>query len=284
MGFYIRFPNGLKKAVTLSYDDGVRQDRKLLKILNQYGLKCTFNINSGCFEPTAKFDAAEGRMSEEEILAFVKDLPHEIALHGLYHEWDHLLPNNMMADEIIQDRKNLEKLTGKITRGMAYPFGALNDRLVECLKMCGIVYSRTTAASENFNLPEDWLRLNPTCHHSHPRLFELCDAFLNDNPKHALMFYLWGHSYEFDRNTETNSWERIEKFAEKMSGHSDIWYATNIEIYNYTEAFNRLLFSMDGSMVYNPNCIDIWFWKFDACHWGEEKDYCVKAGQTLILD
>ena len=48
---FMRFPGGLGKALTLSYDDGVEQDIKLIDILNRYGLKCTFNLNSGCYAP-----------------------------------------------------------------------------------------------------------------------------------------------------------------------------------------------------------------------------------------
>ena len=44
------------------------------------------------------------------------------------------------------------------------------------------------------------------------------------------MFYLWGHSYEFDENDNRDV---IEKFAEFVGGRDDIWYATNIEIYDY---------------------------------------------------
>ncbi len=37
---------GKMKAVTFSYDDGVTQDQRLIALLNKYGLKCTFNLNS----------------------------------------------------------------------------------------------------------------------------------------------------------------------------------------------------------------------------------------------
>ena len=47
---YIRFPGFRRKAVTLSYDDGVRQDKRLISIMQKHGLKGTFNINSGMFE------------------------------------------------------------------------------------------------------------------------------------------------------------------------------------------------------------------------------------------
>ena len=46
---YIRFPGFKLKAVTLSYDDGVRQDKRLISIMQKYGLKGTFNINAGLF-------------------------------------------------------------------------------------------------------------------------------------------------------------------------------------------------------------------------------------------
>ena len=47
MHIYMRFPGGRQKAFTLSYDDGVRQDKRLAAIFNKYGLKCTFNVNTG---------------------------------------------------------------------------------------------------------------------------------------------------------------------------------------------------------------------------------------------
>ena len=38
--------NGKLKAVTFSYDDGVTQDIRFIEMLDRYGLKGTFNINS----------------------------------------------------------------------------------------------------------------------------------------------------------------------------------------------------------------------------------------------
>ena len=39
--------DGKKRAVTFSYDDGVEQDRHLVELFNTYGMKATFNLNSG---------------------------------------------------------------------------------------------------------------------------------------------------------------------------------------------------------------------------------------------
>ena len=46
-GMVIIMWNGKKKAVTFSYDDGVEQDRRLIALFNKYGMKATFNQNSG---------------------------------------------------------------------------------------------------------------------------------------------------------------------------------------------------------------------------------------------
>ena len=56
-----------------------------------------------------------------------------------------------------------------------------------------------------------------------------------------------------------NNWDRIEEFCKRASGHDEVWYATNIEIYDYVEAYNSLQFSMNGNMVKNPSCQTLWF-------------------------
>ena len=71
----------------------------------------------------------------------------------------------------------------------------------------------------------------------------------------AKLFFLWGHSYEFDQN---DNWEHMEGFIKETAGREDVYYATNAEICQYVEAYRRLVFSADSSMVYNPSCITLW--------------------------
>ena len=40
------FPGKKRKVLTLSYDDGVEQDIRLVEIMKKHGLKGTFNINT----------------------------------------------------------------------------------------------------------------------------------------------------------------------------------------------------------------------------------------------
>ena len=55
---------------------------------------------------------------------------------------------------------------------------------------------------------------------------ELAEEFLKADPAEPMLFYVWGHSYEFDVNRD---WERIETFCRMMSGKDDIFYGTNRE-------------------------------------------------------
>ncbi len=152
-------------------------------------------------------------------------------------------------------------MTGQLIQGMAYANGAYDDAVVDVLKKCGILYARTTKNTRAFKINDDWLRLPATCHHNDEQLFDLADAFLLDK-KHGYfwanqpkLFYLWGHSYEFDND---NTWDRIETFAAKIGNREDVWYATNGEIVRYVEAYKALEYSVDGCRVYNPTATDVY--------------------------
>ena len=254
---YMRFPGGKSKALTLSYDDGVRADIRLAGIMNKYGLKGTFNLNSGLFGHGGK----HSRLDEDSAFNLYKDCGQEIALHGDRHIFLDKVPLPEAMREMLLNRSYLEKKYNRTVRGMAYAYGAYNDGTVEMLKALGVVYARTTESSYNFQIPQDWLRLKPTCHHRDERFEELAEKFLNGSPEEEFkhrepwLFYLWGHAYEFD---DDNNWELIENFAKRVSTKDDIWLATNIEVYEYITACGSLVFSLDGERVKNPSAIPVW--------------------------
>lgn len=275
---FMRFPEGKKRALTLSYDDATDQDMRFVELMKKNGLKCTFNINSGCYAEEGTV-YAEGqchrRMTKKQAIDLYKDSGMEIAAHGLTHPYLEQLPLSMCTYEVYQDRVNLEEEYGQIVRGMAYPYGTYNDDVVDVLKCCGIVYSRTTETTGKFSIPTDWLRLKATCHHADPNLMELAHKFVEKEWKTApALFYVWGHTFEFEGD---NNWEIIEEFAEYIGNREEIWYATNIEVYDYVQAYNQLVFSANGKKVYNPTAYDIYFEK-------DKKIYCVKPKECRILD
>lgn len=271
----MRFPGGLPKALTLSYDDGVEQDEKLIAIVEKYGLKGTFNINSGCFPPEGT-TYAPGTIHRRMPLNRLKEVyaksSWEIAAHAYTHASLVGLPANIAAEEVLRDRKELEDIFDTVIRGFAYPYGAFDDQSVEILRSCGICYARTVQSTRDFHLPKDWLRLQATCHHNDPELMNLADKFVKArNWWDPMLFYLWGHSYEFEAR---NNWDVIENFAETVSGKEDIWYATNIDIYDYCKAFSQLVFNTAMTLCVNPTARNLWF-AYD------EKEVHVPAGSTV---
>lgn len=75
---YMRFPQGKSKALTFSYDDGVRSDIRLVEIFDKYGIKGTFNLNL----PLCDDEGRHIRLTEEEMLSLFQNSPHEVALHA----------------------------------------------------------------------------------------------------------------------------------------------------------------------------------------------------------
>ena len=255
---FLRFPGGKRKAVTLSYDDGVIEDLKLADILTSYGMKGTFNFVSNRLR--------EVNLPDEEIKTYILDNGHEIAIHGALHRAEGIL-------RPIDCRLELEERFNMIVRGMAYPDSGIRfctsntsyEKIKGYLEDLDIVYARTLGGDNNsFRLPGDWYSWMPTAHHNNPKLWEYVDEFINlecsektyCSRRYPILFYLWGHSNEFERD---NNWNVIDEFCKKMSGNEGIWYATNIEIYEYVNAYNSLVFNASETKVYNPTLYDIWF-------------------------
>ncbi len=218
-----------RKALTFSYDDGIEQDRKLVEIFNKYGMKATFNLNTGIQTPESNFEI-EGvyinRMKQEGLEELYRG--HEIATHGLTHAAPTGMTKEQLDKEFLTDMSNIERIYGTYPVGMAYAYGCVDDEVVKYLKSIGIKYGRTVEASHSFEIPKEPLKLKATCHHDDDMLFELAEKFLKAEPKEneQMLFYVWGHSYEFDVN---NNWDRIEEFCKMMSGKADIFYGTNRE-------------------------------------------------------
>ena len=252
----LRFPNFREKALTLSYDDGQIHDKKLIEIMSKHGIKGTFNLNSNHYVENSDFP-----IKAEELKEIYLDTGNEIAVHGVDHLSLAITDPGEGTHSIVCDRENLEAITGRIIKGMAYANGSYSDDVCAMLRACGIKYSRTTVSTEKFDMPTDWLRLPATCHHYNPRLMELAHQFIEAPPYHYFpnrklkLFYLWGHSYEFNNN---DNWNVIEEFCEYMGNRDEVWYATNVEIYDYVQAFNRLEYSVYGDIIYNPTTTDIY--------------------------
>jgi len=240
------FPEGKHKALTMSYDDGRYADRRLVAIFNRYGIKGSFHLNGGLL-------GTEDRISAEEAATLYEG--HELSAHTLTHPTIERCPNELLVHEIMEDRKVLEGIAGYTVRGMSYPNGSYNKRIKELLPKLGIQYARVVQTSGGFGMPDDWHEWRATCHHN-DRLLERGKQFIELHKQQYLyLMNVWGHSYEFD---QAQNWELMEQFGELVSHDPSIWFATNIEIFDYVKAYEQLQFSGDLSFVFNPTAKVIW--------------------------
>ena len=247
------FPGGLDKAFTLSYDDGVEQDKRLIDIFDRYRVKATFNLGYGVLGHKPEGPFRIGKVEKEEVRELYRN--HEVGGHGLYHSDLTALGDPYMMYELLEDKKELESLVEKPLRTFAYPFGFFNEKVKEALKTAGYKGARTVRSTHDFRLPDDPFELDPTCHHDDERLMELARDFIESRRPGPQLFYVWGHGYEIDMH---QNWEVIESLLAYIDKHREgIWFATNGAILAYLEAYRMLEYSVDGSMIYNPSALDI---------------------------
>lgn len=247
------FPGGKHKALTMSFDDGRIEDRQLVEIFNQYGIKGTFNVNSGVH--------TNERIELRECTTLYRG--HEIACHTVTHPSISLSPMDQVVQQVLEDRRALETMVGHPVRGLAYPNGSYSQKIIELLPALGICYARTIRDTRSFAMPQNFMEWDPTCHFR-MGLLELGEQFVSLKRTNRLyLMYVWGHSYELP---ERDGWAIMDSFCRMAGGKEDIWYATNIEIVDYMEAASRLQFTVDGGRVYNPNALPCW----------------VKVGQNVI--
>lgn len=253
------FPGGKTKAVILSYDDGSANDSRLVKLMNGLSLKGTFHLNSN----KLGFKDYVAREACREIYQ-----GHEVSVHTANHPNLTAISKIDAIDEVVEDRRALEQLIGSPVRGMAYPFGGYNDKVVEALHGLGIEYARTVEDTYAFKIPDDFLKWHPTIHQfgkayyeaNKPEndrkelagFYEVVNRFLKAET--VSLLYVWGHSWEI--GTE-EKWAETEKFYKMVAKNPEIVSMTHIELVDYIHAYQNLKFSVDNKTVINPNFLDV---------------------------
>lgn len=217
------------KFVTFSFDDGVEQDRRFVALLNEYGYRCTFNINTG-IQSRANMWVNEGVEIHRMNIAGLEELyaGHEVAVHSLTHPRLEMLDEDTVRNELYYDKKNIEEWFGKEVVGMAYPYGTFDERVIAQAKKLGIRYARTAGTSMRFSVPDNLMKYSGTCHFANPEIFGLIEKFAGESPDgEKKILYIWGHSYEFD---VLKKWGHIRDVFEALKG-IDANFTTNREAF-----------------------------------------------------
>ncbi len=229
--------NGKNKAITFSFDDGVEQDVRVIEIMERYGLKGTFNLNSCLFGIDASYMHGDKKieakfLTEDRIREVYKN--QEVAAHTAHHYNLTKVDDATAIDELNTDVRQLGAIVGYPIRAMAYPSGGVNhdDRVVNLVKNhTPIRFARTTISSNSFAMQADLLRFNPTVYFKWTKdMFALAEQFLSLKTDEPQVFYIWGHTYELDEAVDM-TWEKFEEFCRLISGKEDIFYGTNSQVF-----------------------------------------------------
>lgn len=250
------YPEGKYKALILSYDDGTIEDLDLVGLLDKNNLKGTFNLNS------AYLGTIRGWPQQNGDTIFQKYVPkdslnqiytnHEIAVHGAYHKDFINITKNEILEEVQTDLKVLKELTGREVTSMAYPFGNTNDTIAKFISSTKITNARTVNDTYGFDLPNEFLIWNPTCHDS--KVQEYSDKYLKLNESKLSLFYVWGHSWEFK---DKKRWDVMVEFCNRVGQEKGIWSVGTGEYSEYLKALDKVEF--DNGEIFNPkDNLTIW--------------------------
>ena len=223
------------KILTFSYDDGITQDIRLAELFHKYGMKATFNVNSGLLGKEREITRngvtfRHDKVKPEDVKYIYEG--HEIAAHSLTHpHLNDLEDDNEIIRQVEEDRLALSELCGYEVVGFAYPGGGVNynSHVADVIRAnTGVRYARTTVASDNFDKQENLFEFKPTIHHypDWDKVFATCEKFLALPADEDALFYVWGHSYELDI---AKDWDRFEEFLQMMANQKDVHYLTNKE-------------------------------------------------------
>ena len=244
------YPNGKRKALNITYDDGVLQDVRFVALLNRYGLKGTFNLNSQLMEEEFAWIHPCGmevkRLGTEAVQGLYDG--HEIASHTLTHPYMQELPEFEILRQLGEDKQRLEALFGREVSGFAVPFDYYDDLIARCAQICGFEYARMSEFSLSYVPCTDWYYWKSGVYHIMPELIPFVEGFLKSDQELAVC-QIVGHSYDLDAE---NLWETMEEICATIAVQEDVWPCTNLELVRYLKAMAQF----DGI---NRSDMDLWF-------------------------
>lgn len=249
------YPQGKRKAFNVTYDDGVLQDVRFVELLNHYGLKGTFNLNSQLMEQEFEWIHENGMVVERLSRDAVRHLydGHEIASHTLTHPYMHDKTEEELMWEIGEDKCRLEALFGREVAGFAVPFSYYDEKIASCVRNCGFEYGRCSEPSHSYSPWQDHYRWKTGIFHLALGFSAFVEGFFQTTEELALC-QIVGHSYDLDA---ARMWEKMEDIFRRISENEDILPMTHLEIVRYLRAMSMARITPE--LVRNQSEDDLWF-------------------------
>ena len=257
------YPGGKLKALTFSFDDGKKGEEALVSKFNQYGMKATFNIVG------SRADGGDTKYSVQKADLSSVYSGHELANHSYTHSHDSNNPYtsiDQFKEELLRADAVIKEATGESAVGYVYDNGyipeALKGQIANVFTENGYIYGRDNGYSQSFAIPEvsqlPFLVMTASVpSHSYEKMSALADDYLALESNEMTLFSIWGHSHDF---TEANGWDTTYalwgNFLSKLANKSEIWYATNGDVYSYIAAMDKMSFTDDA--IFNSSDMNLW--------------------------
>jgi peptidoglycan/xylan/chitin deacetylase (PgdA/CDA1 family) len=127
-------------TAVLTFDDGWRDALTVAApLLADLGVRATFYVNPGRWgeDHHAVSGTAARLLSTGEAHALVADAGMELGAHSLVHDDLRTLDDATLADDLTRCREEVEAVSGRPCRTLAYPFGAYDDRVKAAARAAG---------------------------------------------------------------------------------------------------------------------------------------------------
>jgi len=269
------YPGGKLKALTMRYDDGKQSDRQLVDIFNTYGIKGTFYLIPYYMEGDSRY------VQKADVKALYLDNGHEIANHSYTHPSPGTIEADVFCANITNGKNYLDLIApGKVT-GFAYPYsnyGKDKQATLATLASTGHTYAVAGESSNSFDIPDmsKPYEIAFTMRHAAADydFVEVAKDFVNLTPSSQKLFYIMGHSDEFEEDSgyassatyAKKSWDDITEFCRVAGGKDDIWYAANGDVFNYLLAQHAFGTPSQPGTYQNRSSVTVYY----------------KTGETLI--
>ena len=186
----------MRKIFIFSFDDGTVWDGRFVELLNKYGMKATFNLNSGLEDFVWYYEDRFPVRRQKLAETAQQYRGHEVASHTLTHPWLNSLTPPQLSREVGEDCAALKEIFGLSEIGFGVPFTACNAREINIIRKY-VRYIRLSEFSDSFALPEDPYHIPIHGLYNDPDIREKIARFAeNDLP--VSVFVMAGHSYEFE--------------------------------------------------------------------------------------
>ena len=187
----------------------------MIRLMRQYGLKGTFNLNAGLFGTRGEVkglgtfsfqDCPEGvkhkfpfsyvqhnRIPQDEVRQVYEGM--EIATHGFRqpNRWGAVSEDEMRAS-VDADKAALEKIFGTTVVGHAYAQGSTSPAAQAYLKAQGYQYARVVFPSGGFAFPEDPMNFRPSSSLILKNAAKLVERFKCEEPGERICCCSCGHT------------------------------------------------------------------------------------------